>query len=819
MKVRSRILLACAMGAVLLGVGLPEKVFAQATAAATLGGVEPWWFHGTIEAGGQGFLNNPNRNGLNSANQQSLAKFYEYGRGGQAPGPFGSVFLSTGSNNGLYQVDVWGKDIGYNNQSFGVEASKAGEQYLNLSWDQTPHLYSTSAQTLYGGVGTNSLVLPPGLANTLFNDAGCIHAAGAQPTGCGSPITAGNAANVRRDIMNNVYTTDIGIRRDTAAVEYRYTPTEAWDIRANYTHMARLGTQVDGVVFSPGTSGVRVDAPKPVNDTTQNVALNGEFAGTWDWGKFTMKLGYDGSFYKDNYDSYTVQNPFCATGSGPGECARNGSPSSPLALMSLPPDNNANSFTGTFSTELPGKSRYMGTVSYSMMRQNQALLPFTASSQVFTNGNTTLGAVPALPVSSLNGQINTLLSNNVVTTQLSPEVKTKLSYRYYGYDNNTPEITFADWVLTDVKLASQQNATYAPVRTISPSYVRQNANAEANWRPDREWNVGVAYNYERYNWTRADVNITNENGGKVYSDWHPATWITARGSWLYSRRVPESYDYNSYVGAFQWPNDPTNSNTRYSTAYRQFYLDARERNKAQFSVAIDVLRGLTITPNASWLNDNYMLNSASQIGMNRDHGWSAGVEVGYLVAADTKILLAYTKEHRSQQLSSCASGTAAPNTAACGVTAYYSADVVDNIHTFLASIDHAFIPGKFDVRLSYTLSLGTDSQPITFFNGNGPSAATGGQIPDVKTTWSRLELLAKYKFDADLVERMGWKGQVTAKLRYAWERNSVANWEIDALQSYMYSPALTAVGYMTWMAQDNPNYNVHLFGASLAWQW
>ena len=64
--------------------------------------------------------------------------------------------------------------------------------------------------------------------------------------------------------------TDIGIRRDTASVDYRYTPTDAWDIQANYSHMRRTGTQVEGVVFSPGTSGVRVDAPKPVADTTQN---------------------------------------------------------------------------------------------------------------------------------------------------------------------------------------------------------------------------------------------------------------------------------------------------------------------------------------------------------------------------------------------------------------------------------------------------------------------------------------------------------------------------------------------------------------------
>ena len=53
-----------------------------------------------------------------------------------------------------------------------------------------------------------------------------------------------------------------------------------------------------------------------------------------------------------------------------------------------------------------------------------------------------------LPASSLNGAINTLLSNNVLTTQITPDLKSKLSYRYYDFDNNTPELLFADWVMS-----------------------------------------------------------------------------------------------------------------------------------------------------------------------------------------------------------------------------------------------------------------------------------------------------------------------------------------------------------------------------------
>ena len=71
------------------------------------------------------------------------------------------------------------------------DVSKAGEHYLNFGWDQTPHVYSTSAQTLYNGVGTTALTLPSGLSDVSCSSCR-LHSA-CQPVGCTSPI--GTAAS------------------------------------------------------------------------------------------------------------------------------------------------------------------------------------------------------------------------------------------------------------------------------------------------------------------------------------------------------------------------------------------------------------------------------------------------------------------------------------------------------------------------------------------------------------------------------------------------------------------------------------------------
>jgi MtrB/PioB family decaheme-associated outer membrane protein len=752
----------------------------------------PWWFHGYLETGGRFFLNNPQNDGVSAFGGKSLAKFYEYSS--RKPGPFVGGILSAGSLDGVYRADFLGANVGYSDQEYRFDFSKAGVNYLSVGWDQSPHLYSTSARTIYNGVGTGALTLPGGLSNQL-----------AIASGGGNNPTPAQAAQVQSIIDANTRRTDIGIRRDTFSVENRWTPTEAWDVRVNYSNTRRRGTQVDGVGFDSSFATVS-QVTAPVADTTQNYGISGEYAGTSPWGqKFNAKFGYAGSTYTDDLTSYTVENPFCTTGA---LSCNPGGQSGPLARMSMAPDNQANAFTGTFGVELPFKSRYMSTISYEMMRQNQAFLPFTINPNTgaLINGANP-ASVAALPAASLNGAINTLLSNNVLTTQITPDLKSKASYRYYAYNNNTPEIQIPNWVINDAFVAGGF-PWLAPVNTLSLGYVKQNFGEELVWRPARQWNIGAAYGFERYDFTRADATATNEHSAKAFLDWKPAVWLTARTSWVHGERRYETYDYLGQVGAFQWPLP--GASTRYSTAMRQFYLDNRTRDKGQFSLAVDLIRGLTVTPTLGILNDNYQISDA-ELGLMHRRITSAGVELAYVLNPGTTLLFSYMNEHYDQSLRT--------STVSAGVVAspanLYSTQITDRVNTYMIGINQAVIPDKLDVRLSYTLADSENTQPVVFANGNIPST---GQYPPVTTTWQRLDGMARYRFDPTYVRQLGFQGDVYAKLFYSWERNNVTDWQNDLMQTYMYAVS-NSTGYMTWLAYNNPNYNVHRLGASLAFTW
>ena len=88
-------------------------------------------------------------------------------------------------------------------------------------------------------------------------------------------------------------------------------------------------------------------------------------------------------------------------------------------------------------------------------------------------------------------------------------------------------------------------------------------------------------------------------------------------------------------------------------------------------------------------------------------------------------------------------------------------------------------------------------------------------FPDYTTWFQRVDATATYTFDKDWVKQLGWLGDIKAKLHYAWESNSVANWANDPLAPY--SPTVSTAAI--WLAGDNPNYNVHMLYASLLFKW
>jgi MtrB/PioB family decaheme-associated outer membrane protein len=465
------------------------------------------------------------------------------------------------------------------------------------------------------------------------------------------------------------------------------------------------------------------------------------------------------------------------------------------------PSNNANGFSGTAALDLPWKSKYVGTASYTMMRQNDSFMP-----------NSTSTPTP-LPFSSLNGAINTLLINNQLTTKITPELTSKLTYRYYDFQNNTPELFFNPTFNRDYTTSSET------VNSLSMAYIKQNAGADLNWRPTKEWNLGIAYGFERFDWTRADADVTNENSGKIYGDWKPFSWFTLRASGSAGARRYDNYNYLGYVGLFQWgpgcPGPTCDGSELYSSTYRQLMISNRDRYKAVVSADVAVVHNVTITPYVKYMEDKYLLDPTQQ-GLNDSRKWSAGGDITYLMNPNTSFMVGYMYEWGSSSLfgvNCTTSGTGTPNP--CVGPPTLTNDTT-TVQTFTAAVRYAAIPDKLDTELRYTASHGTDSMQLwgsgTGFNANG-TPSQGGQFPDNHTWFQRLDATAIYTFDKAQLASMGWAGGLKAKVHYVWERNAEDNWANDPLTPF------NTISTNLWMGWNNPNYNVQMLMGSLIASW
>jgi MtrB/PioB family decaheme-associated outer membrane protein len=747
-----------------------------------------WETHGIVEFGLLGYIQRPpSVPSAADPSRSNIAGFERFGRVNN--GPFlDYLYFGAGSRDGRYNVDLYAQNVGYNNQSYSLDLQKAGEHYLTLGWDQTPFLYGIGSSIW--AAGGNALVTAVKF-----------------PT---SPTTVPQETAINNTVLAAPQIR-IGTRRDTASVAYRYTPTPEWDFRADYAHQDRTGTLPQWGIIGTAFGSPAVQMPRPVSDTTQTVNASGEYYGyTFFNTKYNVKVGYGGSFYQDDFSLFTWQNPF-----GNGTCTGSATCFPAFGFLSTPPNNEAQTVTVTSGVDLPFKSRYMGTVSYTMMRQNDAFGPETISPVVFNTASGKVvpsSTIPALPAASLNGAINTFLSNNVLYTQITPDLKSTLKYRYYDYDNETPVLFFPDYVLADVTL--KNTPPDLPRQNLVVSYIKQNASENLTWHPARWWSVGGEVGWERWDRTHMDVNVTNEVYGKVYTDAHLADVAVAHGSLQFAERRYETYDFLDYVAHFTYlsPTETVNS-----SLMRMFDMANRDRTQGKLWIDFFGPAGITVTPNLGVRLDDYGFDPViGRFGVKQDNSGYAGLDFAMAVNRTFTLLASYTHEEHNEQMVG-ANASQINGTGVNTVTTAFNASMLDQVDTVSAAVNIVVIPDTLDFKVSGTYAHDREHWDTAIVQGATPAASSFAPFPDVTNDYTRVDAVVRYRVDPDLVRKLGWWGDVIAKLRYTWERNAVSNWQ-DLNQPDVFFVDNSATRMISLVAQ-NPNYNAQVIAASVAVKW
>jgi len=765
---------------------------------------------GDIEIGGRYYIERPSNIGrawvtptIQRPDKDSIAKYEEYG---EKPQGFYAERITVGAQtkDAEYAAELRATAAGTNAQRYIFDWSKTGAISGTVSWDQIPHLYSTTAQSIWGGVGTTYLTTPVVL--------------GSAPT----------QAQINAAIKDNVKTIRLGIERDRLETDQRWTPTPNWEVRGTYLNERREGTQPSGVVWGGPGGPERIDVPRPIADTTQNAKASAERSGEWGYGKYNVKITGGISTFDNDYSSFTVQNPFASITSlnTSNYCSSTTVAGSPACgRISLMPSNQAYTGNVTSGIDLPWNTRWMNTVQYTSMRQDDPFIPSTITPLGSLTNPAGLAAIPGLPESSAHGEVDTLLVNSVLNTRITSDLKSTFRYRYYDNDNKTPEKIW-NWVSEDYTLAAD------PRRNLDYSYTKQNASGDLNYHVTKNASVGGSAGWERIDREHREALQTNEFIGKAYGD---ARWEELgqfRASYQYSERRYDQYDTLAFQ-RYIYPTYDTTSLFVPSPLMRKLDLANRDRQKAQASFAFDnmpFLPNLTLTPTAGLRFDNYLtdtrLNTATnfpnEVGLTKDNSWNAGIEASYAFKPGTSIMLAYVRENSDRDLVGAQylidSKAQAP--LAFLPPSFFKSNMNEDVDTFIVGANIA-LNDNFDFRTSYSIAFGKEDWTASAYGQSSqcPGTVTCAAIPTVYTNSQRVDAVLRYHFDSEVVTKLGFEGDLYWNLKYSWDHLRVDNWQNDLVTPYMYLVDSSNAGRNISMASYNPNYDIHVVATSFNIKW
>lgn len=364
-----------------------------------------------------------------------------------------ATLFSMNKNTERYRFGAQAQNIGYHDQRYQVTyyTSKAN---VNFMWDSIPTNFSYLTRTPWVNQGNGVLTLDDAAQRAVEakTAVGVPCSAGAAPAACGNPTQAAQAL-ANRSIYNTIAQPfDMQMRRDSAAFDMTYAASREIGVNVGFTTTAKTGTLPWAASFA--FSNVN-ELALPLDQRTNDVTAGLEWANR----QGMVRVGYDGSFFNNNIQSLTWDNPVRFTDFnngllptlGPydpsGYSNGNGPAKGQLALA---PSNTLNAVGITGLYKLPSHTVINGTVRFTDMNQNEALLPWSTNSSI--NNPTVLAAFPglrALPRATAEAEVkgmNALLDLNSRPTKV---IALSLRYRYNRHDNLTPHFPAEEYVRFD----------------------------------------------------------------------------------------------------------------------------------------------------------------------------------------------------------------------------------------------------------------------------------------------------------------------------------------------------------------------------------
>ncbi|MCB1915981.1 MAG: MtrB/PioB family decaheme-associated outer membrane protein [Rhodocyclaceae bacterium] len=608
---------------------------------------EGWIVYGAIEGGVVG-----------SGGDDDNAYFVEYADRDDGP-TITVIDLSAQDSGSARYAHINAGNLGLDDAHLEVDAGKAGSYRARFTVNKIPHVYATNAKTPYLGVGTGRLRLPDAIPPNSISGDGAV--------GLNDTIAA------QRDLTLRVDRERVGLSLD---VELR----QGLTAYLNYMHEQRDGIKAYGGSFNfdfleaLGNIGAVNEVIQPIdyssNDVTAGIRLQG--------GRYNLDASYTGSFFRNDIDSLTYDNPWDTSG------IFGGSYSPRTGQTDLAPDNDFHRVHVEGNHELPWWNGVATlALSRGRMEQDDRLLPFTSNSGVILGGLVDLdqwNTVASLERRRADARIDTGLEQLKLSFKPTERFGFKLGYRHYEEDNETPPFSTCNaingqcaFVLLDGALAEAfqspalfrlfdpENGQFANFhyRSVPWDHDKQSYTAAFSYRLTPRTLLGFDYELEQIERSYREVEETDENKFRLNLVHRDGRWGSLRVEAGFAERDYDGpYDSNPYEAFWTEhllhdfiedpatdPADAAASQNFIDTVLEPHTLAALRKSDlskrdqvtlaVKFNVALNDQADLMLT--ADYKDNEY----DAAYGLSGDTTSNFGAEFSYAPGAETSWFLSY----------------------------------------------------------------------------------------------------------------------------------------------------------------------------------
>lgn len=666
-------------------------------------------------------------------------KFGEY-NGMNENGPYvvgnfgikgGNAYDSYNGGDGKLRWEANGSDLGTTSRALDASVSKQGNWSVGASYDEMRHYTAEPFITpLQGAMGGNSFVLPSnfGAVNTTA------------PGSRGLTVT-------QKSLMRTV--DDLYSGRTNIGVNGLYRFNNAWSVDIEFNHLKQDGAKLiasGSNMQAAGSNGAQSanaagEAVMMLMNPTSYQTDTVKFALNWTGENGHLSGGYYGSFFRDDNNGLSWNNPFVSGGGAPATGAARVFPTDTLSTA---PGNDFHQLNLSGGYRFGSATKLAGGLSYGQNTQNQGFLNDTA----LING--------ALPAASLDGKVITTNANLKLTNNSIKDLTLSAGVKYNERDNQTQSNVYRFYDIGHATLRVIANAPYSNKKT--------QYELAGDYRLTKGQNIRVSYEREDiYRWCNNLANnptaapcvvVGSSSEDKLNARYRLKldSGINFSAGYGYSdRRADESHNAVTPIGVTTYGY----INGGDAVGYKPYFAASRRQNMLKLGAAWDVTEKLSVTLDGRVSKEDYY---ESPLGVRDGNTFAANLDASYNFTENTMVGAYLSSQTMQRDMN-----IAATVNAVTGIGTNIWANRLSDRESALGMYAKwgGLMHGKLAVKSDLSWSDGktiytTGSYPANAAACAGSGSLTCGNTPDVKSTLLSFKLEGNYQLDKTSRVRLGY---------------------------------------------------------------